>query len=125
VAMCPKRGYGERTRVTRRVTLQIFSFRGWPYRSDTGRPAAGRHGQLGVGATGTATADSGCCDRVERPSFSYLSEKFLRPRQDSNLRHRLRRAVRVVHSVLLVRPRASELAFRSRQCVLVRSDNPI
>jgi hypothetical protein len=34
------------------------------------------------------------------------------PGRTRNLRHRLRRAVRLVHCVFLVRPSASELGFR-------------
>jgi len=79
VAMCPKRGYGERTRADEEGDAPDIQFQMLALLIRHRRPAAGRHGQPGVGATGTATADSRCCDRVERPSFSYLSEKFCAP----------------------------------------------
>jgi len=47
------------------------------------------------------------------PVFPVPGEFFLRPRQDSNLRHRLRRAIRFVQTVLPVRPSRPELASES------------
>ena len=48
-----------------------------------------------------------------------------RPRQDSNLRHRLRRAIRFVQPVFSVRSGAAELGLPSTQLVAVFPVAPV
>jgi len=61
-------------------------------------------------------------DGHKQPFTSYNAK---RPRQDSNLRHRLRRAIRFVQPVFSVRSGAAELGLPSTQLVAVFPVAPV